>query len=114
MLDRPNTREGWQARAKALAIEGRAFIDGAYVPALSGKTWDKASPIDGKVFAAGRRLRGRRRRPRGRRGAARLRERRLARRRPDAQEGRAAALRRLDPRAYRATSRSSRRSTSAR
>jgi gamma-glutamyl-gamma-aminobutyraldehyde dehydrogenase len=51
MLDRPNTREGWQARAAALSIEGRAFIDGAYVPALSGKTWGKVSPIDGKVFA---------------------------------------------------------------
>src|SRR5208283_575718 len=51
MLDRPNTREGWLARAAALAIEGRAFIDGAYVPALDGATFARVSPIDGKVFA---------------------------------------------------------------
>jgi hypothetical protein len=25
MLDRPNSREGWQVRAAALSIEGRAF-----------------------------------------------------------------------------------------
>ncbi len=36
MLDRPSTRDGWIARAAALAIEGRAFIDGAYVAALDG------------------------------------------------------------------------------
>ncbi len=51
MLDRPNTREGWTARAAALKIEGRAFIDGAYVPALDGATFARISPIDGKVFA---------------------------------------------------------------
>ncbi len=51
MLDRPNTREGWMARAAALAIEGRAFIGGAYVPALDGATFARVSPIDGKVFA---------------------------------------------------------------
>ena len=28
MLDRPTTRDGWLARAAALKIEGRAFIDG--------------------------------------------------------------------------------------
>jgi 4-(gamma-glutamylamino)butanal dehydrogenase len=51
MLDRPNTREGWLARAAALKIEGRAFIDGAHVPALNGATFAKISPIDGRVFA---------------------------------------------------------------
>jgi gamma-glutamyl-gamma-aminobutyraldehyde dehydrogenase len=51
MLDRPNTREGWNARAAALTIEGRAFIDGAYVPALDGATFARISPIDGKAFA---------------------------------------------------------------
>ena len=51
MLDRPNTREGWIARAASLAIEGRAFIGGAYVGALDGRTFAKVSPIDGKVFA---------------------------------------------------------------
>ena len=51
MLDRPNTKAAWLARAAALKPEGRAFIDGAYVSALSGRTFAKASPIDGRVFA---------------------------------------------------------------
>jgi len=51
MLDRPNTKAAWLERAAALKPEGRAFIDGAYVPALSGGTFAKSSPIDGRVFA---------------------------------------------------------------
>jgi gamma-glutamyl-gamma-aminobutyraldehyde dehydrogenase len=51
MLDRPTSKEGWLARAAALQPEGRAFIDGAYVGALSGKTFAKTSPLDGRVFA---------------------------------------------------------------
>jgi gamma-glutamyl-gamma-aminobutyraldehyde dehydrogenase len=51
MLDRPTTRDGWLARAAALAVEGRAFIDGSYVAAADGATFAKVSPIDGKVFA---------------------------------------------------------------
>ena len=51
MLDRPNSKAAWLARAAALQPEGRAFIDGAYVPALSGKTFAKSSPVDGQVFA---------------------------------------------------------------
>ncbi len=34
-----------------LSPEGRAFIDGAYVDALSGETFDCVSPIDGSVIA---------------------------------------------------------------
>jgi 4-(gamma-glutamylamino)butanal dehydrogenase len=51
MLDRPTTREGWVARAAALKIEGRAFIDGAYVAAADGATFARVSPINGKVIA---------------------------------------------------------------
>jgi 4-(gamma-glutamylamino)butanal dehydrogenase len=51
MLDRPTTSEGWLARAAALEFEGRAFIDGAYVPALDGATFARVSPIDGRTFA---------------------------------------------------------------
>ncbi|AMV46153.1 MULTISPECIES: aldehyde dehydrogenase [Paraburkholderia] len=40
----------WQDKAAALAIEGRAFIDGEYRPAESGRTFDCVSPIDGKVL----------------------------------------------------------------
>ena len=51
MLDRPNTKAAWQARAAALKPEGRAFIDGAYVAAASGETFARISPVDGRVFA---------------------------------------------------------------
>jgi gamma-glutamyl-gamma-aminobutyraldehyde dehydrogenase len=51
MLDRPTSRAGWQARADALKIETRAFIDGAYVSARSAKTFARISPIDGRVIA---------------------------------------------------------------
>ena len=98
MLDRPLTREGWTARAASLAIEGRAFIDGAYVPALDRATFARLSPIDGKVFAACRRLRRGRRRPGGEGGARGVRERRLARRRSAAEKDGSAALRRTHPR----------------
>lgn len=52
MLDRPTTKSGWEARARALRIEGRAFIDGVYAPAASGRTFARVSPIDGRVIAA--------------------------------------------------------------
>jgi len=40
----------WHARAAQLAPEGRAFIDGAYVEALSGEQFDNVDPATGKVF----------------------------------------------------------------
>jgi len=51
MLDRPNSKAGWEARARDLKIETRAFIDGAHVDARSGKTFARVSPIDGRVIA---------------------------------------------------------------
>ena len=41
----------WHDRARALKIEGQAFIDGRYVPAVSGEQFDCVSPIDGRVIA---------------------------------------------------------------
>ena len=41
----------WHARAAALKIEGRAFIDGKYVDAASGETFECRSPIDGRLLA---------------------------------------------------------------
>ncbi|MBN3855696.1 aldehyde dehydrogenase [Paraburkholderia sp. Ac-20340] len=41
----------WQDKAATLSIEGRAFIDGAYRDAYSGRTFDCVSPIDGRVLA---------------------------------------------------------------
>jgi gamma-glutamyl-gamma-aminobutyraldehyde dehydrogenase len=51
-MGKPQTREEWQARAQALHIRNQAFIDGRYVDAASGKTFDCISPIDGRVICA--------------------------------------------------------------
>ena len=45
------TAQDWRARATALAINGQAFIDGRYVDAASGETFDDVTPIDGRVIA---------------------------------------------------------------
>ncbi len=42
----------WHARAAALNINGKAFVDGRYRPSLSGETFDCVSPIDGRVLAS--------------------------------------------------------------
>ena len=47
----PDTRERWQAIADGLALRTRAFIDGRYVDAADGRTFDCISPIDGRVLA---------------------------------------------------------------
>jgi len=41
----------WRNRARELTITGDAWIDGRYVPAASGETFDCLSPIDGKLIA---------------------------------------------------------------
>jgi acyl-CoA reductase-like NAD-dependent aldehyde dehydrogenase len=41
----------WHERARSLSINGRAFIDGRYVAAASGATFDCVSPVDGRVLA---------------------------------------------------------------
>jgi gamma-glutamyl-gamma-aminobutyraldehyde dehydrogenase len=41
----------WTNLAATLTIEGRAFIDGEYCAAVSGRTFDCVSPIDGRVLA---------------------------------------------------------------
>ena len=46
-----HTNTDWHARACALAINGNAFIDGRYLPAASGATFDCVSPIDGRILA---------------------------------------------------------------
>jgi 4-guanidinobutyraldehyde dehydrogenase/NAD-dependent aldehyde dehydrogenase len=45
------TVQDWRARAAALEIQGQAFIDGRYVDAASGATFDDVSPIEGRVIA---------------------------------------------------------------
>jgi 4-guanidinobutyraldehyde dehydrogenase / NAD-dependent aldehyde dehydrogenase len=46
-----NTNVNWHERARMLTPESRAFIDGRYVAAASGATFDCVSPIDGRVLA---------------------------------------------------------------
>jgi gamma-glutamyl-gamma-aminobutyraldehyde dehydrogenase len=50
LIDRDRT--AWQQRATTFPIEGRAFINGRLVGARSGRTFDDASPIDGRVLGA--------------------------------------------------------------
>ncbi|MEL7938873.1 aldehyde dehydrogenase [Pseudomonas delhiensis] len=45
------TRADWEARAQNLKIEGRAFVDGQYVDAVDGATFDCISPVDGRFLA---------------------------------------------------------------
>ena len=49
-MAKPQSRSEWQARADALQIRSQAFIDGRYVDAASGKTFECISPIDGRVI----------------------------------------------------------------
>ncbi|HZF16884.1 MAG TPA: aldehyde dehydrogenase family protein, partial [Steroidobacteraceae bacterium] len=41
----------WHARAASLAIRGQAVIDGKYVDAASGATFDSINPANGRVIA---------------------------------------------------------------
>jgi acyl-CoA reductase-like NAD-dependent aldehyde dehydrogenase len=41
----------WHARADALTPSVDAFVDGAWVPAASGRRFEKTSPVDGRAVA---------------------------------------------------------------
>jgi 4-guanidinobutyraldehyde dehydrogenase/NAD-dependent aldehyde dehydrogenase len=45
------TSAEWHARAGAVKPRGQAFINGRYVDAASGETFDSVSPIDGRMLA---------------------------------------------------------------
>ena len=47
-MNAPHTRDSWESLASGLKIRTQAFIDGNYVNAASGKTFDCISPIDGR------------------------------------------------------------------
>jgi 4-guanidinobutyraldehyde dehydrogenase/NAD-dependent aldehyde dehydrogenase len=49
MLDKAS--HNWHSEAEELSIEGRAFINGSYVEALSGKTRATVNPANGKELA---------------------------------------------------------------
>ena len=42
----------WAARAAAIAIDGRAVVDGQRVEARDGQSFDKHSPIDGRLLGS--------------------------------------------------------------
>ena len=42
--------DDWKTRASGLNYRNQAFINGKFVPAVSGKTFDRVSPIDGKII----------------------------------------------------------------
>lgn len=46
------THAEWQAFARTLTIEGRAFIDGQYVAAADGRTFDCINPANGQHLAS--------------------------------------------------------------
>jgi 4-guanidinobutyraldehyde dehydrogenase/NAD-dependent aldehyde dehydrogenase len=46
------TSTNWHERATALEFDGRAFIGGARVDAVSGDTFEKRSPIDDRLLVA--------------------------------------------------------------
>lgn len=50
-MNKPQTRDEWQSRADTMQIRTQAFINGKYVDAASGKTFDCISPADGRVIA---------------------------------------------------------------
>ncbi len=49
MLD--NTHQDWKNHAAALSFRGQAFINGKFVDAQSGKTFDSINPATGEVLA---------------------------------------------------------------
>jgi len=45
-------REDWTARAAGLELRRRAFIDGEFVDAASGETFDRVNPATGEILAS--------------------------------------------------------------
>jgi len=50
-MTKPKTRQDWELLASGLSVRHQAFIDGRYVDAASGKTFECRSPIDGRLLA---------------------------------------------------------------
>ena len=44
------TRQDWEKLESEISIRSKAFINGQYVDAASGKTFDCVSPVDGRVL----------------------------------------------------------------
>ena len=51
-MPHPLTHQDWLRKAETLAIEGRLFIEGRYVPALNGGSFDCTNPANGQRLAS--------------------------------------------------------------
>jgi len=51
-MPHPLTYQDWLRKAETLAIEGRLFIEGRYVPALNGGSFDCTNPANGQRLAS--------------------------------------------------------------
>ena len=49
-MTHPLTHQDWLRKAETLAIEGRLFIEGRYVPALDGGHFDCVNPTTGALL----------------------------------------------------------------
>jgi len=50
-MDNPHPATNWHERAARLSLRTRAFVDGRYVDAASGETFDCVNPANGRVLA---------------------------------------------------------------
>ncbi len=50
-MNPPTTRQDWEALAASLQLDTGLFIDGRFVPAVSGESFECISPRDGQVIA---------------------------------------------------------------
>lgn len=46
------SHQDWKTRADSISFRGKAFIDGAFVDAISGKTFNSINPATGEVLTA--------------------------------------------------------------
>ncbi|MBC7681972.1 MAG: aldehyde dehydrogenase family protein, partial [Ferruginibacter sp.] len=51
-MPHPLTHQDWLRKAETLAIEGRLFIEGRYVPALDGGSFECTNPATGARLAS--------------------------------------------------------------
>jgi 4-guanidinobutyraldehyde dehydrogenase/NAD-dependent aldehyde dehydrogenase len=47
----PLTLSDWESKSAQLKIEGRAFVNGAYVSAAADTVFECVSPVDGRFLA---------------------------------------------------------------
>ncbi len=51
-MDSATANVNWKQKATTLSFRNDAFIDGKYVPALSGRRYERTSPVDGRTLTS--------------------------------------------------------------